>query len=181
MPLDDDDDTYDVISDHHKRNRMPKPPSLDRLRHSLTHQRRWPKRILEEDEDEIVPDSEEEPEDEDSQSDNNEEPARKRIKRNSTPRDAKPTQLRFYPGTWQDVLERAKQLYRLWAVEECPFPERECHLLNALKCLEAAMEEFEQKGREVEAGTCKCAFLCHILINAHRLFRGVCPRYASSR
>ena len=140
---------------------MPKPPSLDCLRHSSIHQRRWLKQILEEDEDEIVPDSEaseEEPEDEDSQSDNDEEPARKRAKRNSMHHDAKPTQLRFYPGTWQDVLDRAKQLYRLWAIKECPFPERECHLLSALTCLEKAMEEFEQKDHEVEAGTCKSTF-----------------------
>jgi len=93
LPLD-DDDTYDVVSDHHKHNHMAKPPSLDRLHHSSIHQRHWPKQILQEDEDEIIPDSEvskEEPEDEDSQSDNNEEPARKHTKHNLMHHDAQPT------------------------------------------------------------------------------------------
>ena len=66
---DDNDNTYDVVSDHCKRNRMLKPPSLDHLRCSSTHQRHWPKRVLDNDKDKIIPDSEEareESEDEDS-------------------------------------------------------------------------------------------------------------------
>ena len=59
---------------------MLKPPLLDHLRRSSTHQRHWPKRVLDNDKDEIIPDSEEakeESEDEDSQSVNSEEPAKK--------------------------------------------------------------------------------------------------------
>ena len=141
-----------------------KPPSLARLRHSSTYQRYWAKQVLGDDDDEIIPDSQEaneESEDEDLPSVNSEEPAKKRAKRNSTHHDAKPTQLRFYPGTWQDILERAKEFYRLWVIKECPFPERECHLLSALPCLEKAMEEFEKKGREVEAGMSNSTFISH--------------------
>ena len=148
---------------------MPKPPSLDRLRHSSTHQRCWPKRVLDDDKDEIIPDSEEaneEYEDDDSRSVNSKEPAKKRAKRNSTRHYAKLTQLRFYPGAWQDVLERAKEFYRLWVIKDCPFPVRECHLLQARLCLEKAMEEFETKGREVETGMLSY----HILMNMTRLF-----------
>ena len=143
---------------------MLKPPSLDHLRRSSTHQRHWPKRVSDNDKDEIIPDSEEaneESEDEDSRSVNSEEPAKKRAKRNSTRHYAKPTQLRFYPGAWQDVLERAKEFYRLWVIKDCPFPVHECHLLQARLCLEKAMEEFEKKGREVETGMSKYTFISH--------------------
>ena len=66
---DDNENMYDVISDHRKCNHMLKPPSLDRLHHSSTHQRRWPKRVLNNDKDEIILDLEEareDSEDEDS-------------------------------------------------------------------------------------------------------------------
>ena len=86
---------------------------------------------------------------------------KKWAKRNSTHHYTKPTQLRFYPGAWQDVLERAKEFYRLWVIKDCPFPVRECHLLQAHLCLEKAMEEFEKKGREVETGMSKYTFISH--------------------
>ena len=125
---------YDVISDHRKCNHMPKPPSLDRLCRSSTHQRYWPKRVLDNNKDKIIPDLEEakeESEDEDSRSVNSEEPAKKRVKHNSTHHYAKPTQLCFYPGAWQDVLEQAKEFYCLWVIKDCPFPVCKCHLLQA--------------------------------------------------
>ena len=143
---------------------MLKPPSLDHLYHSSTHQRHWPKRVLDNDKDEIIPDSEEakeESEDKDSQSVNNEEPAKKRVKRNSTRHYTKPIQLRFYPGAWQDVLEWAKEFYCLWVIQDCPFPVCECHLLQVHICLEKAMEEFEKKGFEVETGMSKYTFISH--------------------
>ena len=77
---------------------------------------------------EVVPDSKAEQAentlDEGSQSDNSK-LARKCAKCNSTHHNAKPTQLCFYPGTWADVLEWAKQYFHLWLVKECPFPERD--------------------------------------------------------
>ena len=141
---------------------MLKPPSLDHLSRSATHQRCWPKKVS--DEHEVIPDleeAEEKSEDDDSQSVNSKEPAKKRVKCNSMHHNAKPTQLRFYPGAWQDVLEDVKEFYRLWAIKECPFPIRECYLLHALPCLERAMEEFEKKGREVKAGMSISTFISH--------------------
>ena len=114
MPLTlDDEGTYDILADHHDRNHKPKAPSADRLHHSVIYHRRWPKRVADSD-NEIVPDSEvEELEndlEENSQSDDSEGPSRKRTKRNSTRHQPKPTQIRFYPGTWADLLERAKHI-----------------------------------------------------------------------
>ena len=163
MPLTlDNEGTYDVLADHHDRNRKPKAPSADRLRHSAIYHRRWPKRVADSD-NKIVPDSEaEELEndlEENSQSDDSEGPSRKRTKRNSTRHQPKPTQIQFYLGTWADLLERAKQFFRLWLIKECPFPERDVNLLSAQHVLEKAMEEFEAKDCEVEDGRCKST--CH--------------------
>ena len=143
---------------------MPKPPSLDHLRHSSTHQRHWPKRVLDNNKDEIIPDSKEakeESENEESRSVNSQEPAKKRVKRNSTCHYMKPTQLRFYPSAWQDVLKWVKEFYRLWVIKDCPFPVCECHLLQARLCLEKAMEEFEKKGCEVKTSMSKYTFISH--------------------
>ena len=143
---------------------MLKPPSLDCLCHSSTHQRHWPKRVLDNDKDEIILDSEqakEESEDEDSRSVNNEEPAKKQVKCNSTHHYVKPTQLHFYPGAWQDVLEQVKEFYHLWVIKDCPFPVHKCHLRQVHLCLKKAMEEFEKKGHEVETGMSKYTFISH--------------------
>ena len=141
---------------------MLKPPLLDHLRCSATHQRHWPKKVS--DEDEVILDleeAEEKSEDNDLQSVNSKEPAKKQVKCNLMHHNAKPTQLHFYLGAWQDVLKDAKEFYHLWAIKECPFPVRECHLLHALPCLERAMEEFEKKGREIEAGMSISTFISH--------------------
>ena len=74
---------------------------------------------------------------------------------------AKPTQLHFYPGAWQDVLKQAKEFYCLWVIKDCPFPVRESHLLQACLCLKKAMEEFEKKGHEVKTGMSKYTFISH--------------------
>ena len=143
---------------------MLKPPSLDHLCCSSTHQRRWPKRILDNNKDEIIPDLEEakeESEDEDSWSVNSKEPAKKWVKHNSTHHYVKLTQLHFYPGAWQDVLERVKEFYHLWVIKDCPFLVHKCHLLQVRLCLEKAMEEFEKKGHEVKTGMSKYTFISH--------------------
>lgn len=156
---DDEEGTFDVVAAYQERNRKPKAPSADHLRQSAAYQGRWPRRVPDSDE-EVIPDSEPEEEpandlDNATQSDGSdsaEEPAKKRVKRNSQHHGAKPTQLQFYPGHWRDVLERAKEFFRLWMIKECPFPQRDTHLCNARHALTAAMEEFEAKGFEVEDG-----------------------------
>lgn len=211
----DGDDTFDVLADHQHRNRKPKPPSADRLRHSAVHHRPWPRRIVETDDevddnnnvnvddtndvgddnvddDNVVGDDNidddadfgddnidddndigndntddddrvdndkqgEDRMDNNDNSDNevddeDQEPPRKRAKRNSTRHDAKPTQLRFYPGIWADILERAKQYFRLWLVNNCPFAEREANLSDARRALKQAIDEFKAKDTEVEPG-----------------------------
>ena len=112
---------------------------------------------------EIVPDSEaEELEDdleENSQSNDSERPSRKHMKHNSTCHQLKPIQIWFYPGTWGDLLERAKQVFCLWLIKECHFPECDVNFLSAQHALGKVMEEFKAKDCEVGDGRCKS--MCH--------------------
>ena len=153
--LDDDEGMFDVVAAHQERNRKPKAPSVDHLRQSAARQGRWPRRVPDSEE-EVIPDSEPERDvndpDDAAESDGSSGPVKKRAKRNSQHHDAKPTQLQFYPGHWRDVLERAKEFFRLWMIKECPFPQRDLHLVNAEAALKAAMEEFEENGSLVEDG-----------------------------
>ena len=127
-------DTYDVLDDHHSRNRKPRAPDAQRLQ--LSAQQAGP------------------------QSDDSDEsavqPKAKRAKRHSkTPykfNAGDPTQLQFYSGTWVDILELAKRYFRLWIATEVNFPERETHLSDATNCLTRAVNEHRQEGSEVEEG-----------------------------
>ena len=78
--------------------------------------------------------------------------------------NAKLTQLHFYPGAWEDVLEWVKEFYHLWAIKECPFLVCESHLLHVLPCLKKAMEEFERRAKRSKL-ICSNLLLYHILMN----------------
>ena len=145
---------------------MPKPPLLDRLSHSATHQRCWPKKVS--DEDEVIPDSEkaeEKSEDDDLQSINSKEPAKKRVKCNSMCHNAKPAQLHFYLGAWQDILEDVKEFYCLWAIKECPFP-----IIFSMRSL-ALRGLWKSSKRRAVRSKLVCPYLLsyHILMNTVRL------------
>ena len=157
----DNHDTFDILADHQDCNHKLKVPSPDHLHHSVAHHKHWPKWVVDSDEEEVVPDSEGELELDDMEENlsDSEEPSRKHTKCNSAHHCAKLTQLQFYPGTWADILERAKEFFHLCIIEECPFPEHDENLPNTQNALEKAMEEFKAKDCEVEDSRCKS--ICH--------------------
>jgi hypothetical protein len=62
--------------------------------------------------------------------------------------DIRPSQLRFYSGTWVDVLIIAKNNYRLFIHNEDPFPERTAASLeDARICLIDAIGRFRAESR----------------------------------
>jgi hypothetical protein len=86
-------------------------------------------------------DADDEDEDEDVQSTG----PKKRRSRTSNG-DIRPTQLRFYSGTWVDVLIAAKNNYRLFIHNEDPFPERTAISLDdARGCLLEAIGKFREE------------------------------------
>ena len=59
-----------------------------------------------------------------------------------------PTQLRFYSGSWVDVLKNAKYQYRLCIHTDEPFPERSPDSLSdAHECLLEAIGKFQDEMR----------------------------------
>ena len=145
--------TLDVVAAHQEQNHKPKAPSADHLCWSAAHQGGWPCHVPDSEE-EVIPNLELEWDvandpDDAAQSDGSEEPVKKCTKHNSQHHDAKPTQLQFYPGHWHNVV---KEFFCLWMVKECPFPQRDLHLVNAKDALKVSMEEFEENGSIVEDG-----------------------------
>ena len=62
--------------------------------------------------------------------------------------DIRATQLRFYSGTWVDVLIAAKNNYRLFIHNDDPFPERTASSLeDARNCLLDAVGKFKEEIR----------------------------------
>lgn len=62
--------------------------------------------------------------------------------------DIRPTQLRFYSGTWVDVLIAAKNNYRLFVHTDDPFPERTAASLeDAHGCLLEAIGKFREESQ----------------------------------
>ena len=51
-----------------------------------------------------------------------------------------------------DVLELAKQKFRLYMATDCGFPERETHLHEASSCLTEALANHSEKGIEFDDG-----------------------------
>jgi hypothetical protein len=99
-----------------------------------------------------VPDSEEEIED---CSESESVPARKRAKQNLTSSiqyetHSRAMQLEFYPGTWANILEHAKQLFCVWLVTVCAWPNRATHLVVAENCIAKAIEKYQRS--KIEEG-----------------------------
>ncbi|KAF8811157.1 hypothetical protein BYT27DRAFT_7208610 [Phlegmacium glaucopus] len=72
----------------------------------------------------------------------------RRRQRRTANNDMKPSQLRFYSGTWVDVLIAAKNNYRLFVHTEDPFPERTAASLeDAHRCLLDAVGSFTEENK----------------------------------
>jgi hypothetical protein len=83
--------------------------------------------------------------DEDEDEGNQDTGPKKRRSRTSN-NDIRPSQLRFYSGTWVDVLTAAKNNYRLLIHKEDPFPERTtANLEDAHLCLLDAIGKFKEE------------------------------------
>lgn len=152
--MDDNDSGEDVLQQHRKRNRGPRPPGVGHLkasadlqttRHGSNH-------------DDGSNGSDDGSKDDSSRdSDTEPYPVRKRAKRHSKtsrPAVGTPTQLQFYPSQWTDVLESAKRKYRLVIATEIGFPHPKKDLNRASDCLTEAMAAHEDGGGMVEPSKC---------------------------
>lgn len=137
-----EDDSFDVLTEHHKRNRAPRAPRQQNL---LPPRAPTSTVVSRRESDESTNDES------DSNTTKN-----GRVKRHSrvpyTERIPQPTQLKFYPSQWREVLENAKNNYRLFLVGTYPWPERTKDLKECADCLTEALTRHEEDDREVKEG-----------------------------
>ena len=75
-----------------------------------------------------------------------------------------PTQIKFYPPRWRDLLERAKEFFRSFLCNVDGFPSREVGLREAKDCINEALDEFFKARREVESGSYKLKSILFLLM-----------------
>lgn len=152
--------TSSVLKAHHKKNRPPRPPTAENLARvraasqvTLTSSAHNPRQS-----NSVASEVESDTNSTVNESRSNASGSGKRAKRHSiTPyqgRTSKPTQLNFYPGQWQDILEVAKRKYRLYLATKNAFPDREKDFGEARDCLTEAMQEHTDASGDVEIGIC---------------------------
>ena len=63
-----------------------------------------------------------------------------------------PTQLQFYPPSWRDVLEAAKNKFRCYISAVNPYPSREDGIREASDCVVEALADHRASGKKVDPG-----------------------------
>lgn len=151
------DDDINVLQEHRKRNKGPRPPNPARLQKSATvhSQLQEPassaNTAAKNKSNVNISDGDDDNEDDDDKS----QPLKKRAKRHSKTTRSEtgvPTQLQFYPSQWSDVLENAKQRYRLYLATVNAFPHRKKDRQQATFSLMEAIAAHENEGGMVEPG-----------------------------
>jgi hypothetical protein len=68
-----------------------------------------------------------------------------------------PTQLQFYPLSWRDVLEAAKNKFQCFVAARNPYPNREDGIQEAGDCTVEALADHQNEGKKVEPGKMICS------------------------
>jgi hypothetical protein len=138
-----DDDAYNVVEEHHKKNRPPKAPTSKSLK-SIPNSSDVDADTMSNSSASDGPDSAEESED------------NSRVPRHSkTPyrsRAYNATQLQFYPPQWTIVLDAAKDNSRCFTATEWAFPKRRKHVKELKVALTSAIAAHQAEGGLLERG-----------------------------
>jgi hypothetical protein len=152
---DGNDTSYDILEAHHNRNKPSKAPLFEHT---------------ELDADDVVAtiseaENVESDAEESTTSDDESEPHTRARRHSGTPygRSFSPTQLQFYPLQWTEVLELAKNKWRLHLLTIWAFPKRrKSDTTTTLKeCLTTAIADHEDDGGLVEKGMDVIPFRSH--------------------
>ncbi|KAF7975991.1 hypothetical protein HWV62_8152 [Athelia sp. TMB] len=159
---------YDVLQRHRSKNRVPglskrqrqQGKSKRKAENSKAKARRpkakvpcSPDDATDEDDNEDDNDDAEDAEDDSPDDDSsNRARARRHSKKPYTRRSNNPTQLGFYPRTWQDVLGTAKMNWRVRVASEWGFPKIREQGAELLECLTRAITEYENDNGSLEEG-----------------------------
>jgi hypothetical protein len=138
-----DDNSYNVVEAHHKKNRAPKPPTPEYLESTCNGS------DVDDDVTSNTPGS-----DSSNSADELEDDSRA-PRHSKTPyksRASNATQLQFYPPQWAMVLDAAKDNSRRFAATEYAFPKRRKHMKNLKVALTTAIAAHEADGGLLERG-----------------------------
>ncbi|KAF7982861.1 hypothetical protein HWV62_25082 [Athelia sp. TMB] len=136
QPTNEEDEAYDVLEAHHKKNRPVKPPLFD---------------IVETD-DELVEKSTTAAPSEVDPEDISTRRARRHSKKSFESSCDDPMQLQFYPEAIQRVLTSAKQNWRLWLVMNWGFPKFRERKAELTGCITRAIAAYEADGGALDKG-----------------------------
>jgi hypothetical protein len=138
-----DDDAYNVVEAHHKKNRPPKAPAPKSLEPTVNCSNVDADTIL----NSSTSDS--------SNSANESEDTSQAPRHSKTPYRSQAynaTQLQFYPPQWTIVLDAAKDNSRRFAAMEWAFPKRHKHVKELKVALTSAIAAHQADGGLLESG-----------------------------
>jgi hypothetical protein len=151
-----EDDSFDVVTSHHKRNRVPKPPAPSHLA-----------AIRQSGQAQASGDSDDGSSKSGTESDSHRQ-KKSRAKRHThgpySATSTNPKRLRYYPSQWRDVLEEAKFKFRRWLgiTNAFPDPKNEEHRKVAAECISQAIFEHQESGGRVEDREIALYFCCMV-------------------
>jgi hypothetical protein len=135
--LQDEQPSWDVLVQHHKKNRSNRAPELARLSTAALHQLEAKKHGR--DDPEETDDAGEQNEDQDHSSS-------RAARHSKSTGEVKADTLTYYKGTpWAEILRQAKIKYRRHIALNHGFPDRDEHLCDAREILFEAIEEFKSE------------------------------------
>lgn len=138
-------DSIDVLEDHRTRNHAMRPPNILANEHQLEDDDNLNKSDMGDDADEAEGD----------------ESSAQRARRHSkTPWNTKPksTTMKYYPQSWQAMLEIAKNNMRKYVALINAFPQRDRDLKEATLILKNTITEYQRSGNTLEPGFYRLSF-----------------------
>lgn len=157
---------YDVLQRHRTTNRAPK------LTYPRSRDSEAAREVPDDDDDD---DDDEEPATFGDETEGNDEDASdgsgapcRRAPRHSrkafNPRSDDPSQVAFYPATWQEVLGAAKIHWRVRVATEWGFPKIRERKSDVLACLTQAITEYENENGSLERGMWSKSCCCFAIL-----------------
>lgn len=136
---------YNVLAQHHTKNRSNQPPDLARLTKAAVHQA-----------DNHSQDVPQESDGEDLNQDN-----ARAARHSKSTGELKPDTMAYYRGTpWSAILTQAKIKYRRHIALNHGFPDRDMHLCNARDILHLAIEEYKEENGIVDESEFLLLHIC---------------------
>ncbi|RDB15428.1 hypothetical protein Hypma_004171 [Hypsizygus marmoreus] len=161
-------DPFSVVDAHRSRNRKVHAPNPKVLQAAQNRQHATTRSASNDDEELMAGDADTE---------DNAGPRKQRATRNSnisSGEERKPTQIRYYPGPWIEILDNAKRKFRLYVHTQEGFPEKTTAILLTIKefILEAVAEYKHVSNVPLDESLYNAQHMCNLVFGDTSTFRG---------